>query len=176
MLNRSSLARPLTAAALAIGLAALAACSSSSTLERNRKPDVTKPRSPDFQNVQPGSEEDFILNVGRRTYFTQGSAELDLVAKTTLDGQAAWLRKYPSWLVKLQGFADDQGSAAQMVTLSQKRADVVMAYLTSQGIDGSRMWAKGYGKDRLVRACTENSCKVQNRRVVTNLRDARDQP
>ncbi len=175
MLNRSSLARPLTAAALAIGLAALAACSSSSTLKQP-KPDVTNAEVANFQNVQPGSEEDFILNVGRRTYFTQGSAELDSVAKTTLDGQAAWLRKYPSWLVKLQGFADDQGSAAQMVTLSQKRADVVMAYLTSQGIDGSRMWAKGYGKDRLVRACTENSCKVQNRRVVTNLRDARDQP
>ena len=38
------------------------------------------------------------------------------------------------------------------------------------------MWAKGYGKDRLVRDCTEKSCKVQNRRVVTNLRDERDQP
>ena len=69
MLNRSSLARPLTAAALAIGLAALAACSSSSTLEQP-KPDVTNAEVASFQNVQPGSEEDFILNVGRRIYFT----------------------------------------------------------------------------------------------------------
>ena len=76
MLNRSSLARPLTAAALAIGLAGLAACSTSSTLEQP-KPDVTNAEVASFQNVQPGSEEDFILNVGRRTYFTQGSAELD---------------------------------------------------------------------------------------------------
>ena len=30
-----------------------------------------------FENVQPGSEEDFILNVGRRTYFAEGSAALD---------------------------------------------------------------------------------------------------
>ena len=37
-----------------------------------------------------------------------------------------------------------------------------------------RMWAKGYGKDREVRDCTDRSCKVQNRRVVANLRTERD--
>jgi len=36
------------------------------------------------------------------------------------------------------------------------------------------MWAKGYGNDREVRDCTERSCKVQNRRVVSNLRTERD--
>ena len=51
-----------------------------------------------------------------------------------------------------------------------------MAYLAAGGVSQSRMWAKGYGKERLVRACSETSCKVQNRRVVTNLRNERDQP
>ncbi len=129
-----------------------------------------------FQDMQPGSEEDFILNVGRRTYFTQGSAALDPVAKATLDTQIAWLTKHPRWLVKLQGFADDPGSAAQMTALSQQRADAVMNYLAAGGIARDRMWAKGYGKDRLVRDCAETSCKVQNRRVVSNLRDERDEP
>ena len=40
----------------------------------------------------------------------------------------------------------------------------------------SRMWAKGYGKDREVRDCPDKACKVQNRRVVTNLRNERDEP
>ena len=126
--------------------------------------------------MQAGSEEDFILNVGRRTFFTAGSAALDSVAKTTLDGQIAWLSKYPQWLVKLQGFADDSGGDSAQVALSQKRADAVMAYLAAGGVAQSRMWAKGYGKERLVRECTETACKVQNRRVVTNLRNERDQP
>ena len=159
----------------AAGALMLAAACSTATLEP-ATPDVTNAPAPGFQNMQAGSEEDFILNVGRRTYFTQTSAALDSVAKVTLDNQIAWLAKHPQWLVKLQGFADDPGSDAQMVALSQQRADAVMNYLVAGGIARDRMWAKGYGKDRLVRDCTETACKVQNRRVVSNLRDERDEP
>ena len=136
----------------------------------------TNEAAPGFANMQGGSEEDFILNVGRRTFFTKGSAELDSVARATLDQQVAWLQKYPSWLVKVQGFADDGGSESGQVALSQKRADAVMAYLASGGVAQSRLWAKGYGKDREVRDCPQKACQVQNRRVVTNLRSDRDQP
>ncbi len=134
----------------------------------------TNDPAPGFENVTAGSEEDFILNVGRRTYFTKDSATLDSVAMATLDKQATWLNSNPRWLVKLQGFADDSGSASDMATLSQKRADAAMAYLVSKGVDANRMWAKGYGNDREVRDCTDRSCKVQNRRVVSNLRTERD--
>ncbi len=134
----------------------------------------TNDPAPGFETVSLGSEEDFILNVGRRIYFAQDSANLDSVARATLDKQANWLNLNPRWLVKLQGFSDDSGSAGSMVTLSQKRADAVMAYLASKGVDPKRMWAKGYGNDREVRDCNDRSCKVQNRRVVVNLRTTRD--
>jgi outer membrane protein OmpA-like peptidoglycan-associated protein len=134
----------------------------------------TNDPAPGFENVKAGSEEDFILSVGRRIYFTQDSAKLDTVSMTTLDNQAAWLNRNPAWLIKLQGFADDSGSESKMKNLSQQRADAVMAYLVSKGVDANRMWAKGYGADREVRDCTQRSCKVQNRRVVANLRTERD--
>ncbi|CDX46263.1 MAG: OmpA family protein [Mesorhizobium sp.] len=162
--------RRLLAASL---LVLTASCSTSETLAPSMTPDVTNTQIAGFQNVQPGSEEDFILNVGRRTYFTKGSAALDSVAKTTLDTQIAWLSKYPRWLLKLQGFADDPG--ASETALSQQRADAVMNYLAAGGIDRNRMWAKGYGKDRLVRDCPDAACRSQNRRVVSNLRDERDE-
>jgi peptidoglycan-associated lipoprotein len=127
-----------------------------------------------FENVQPGSEEDFILTAGRRTYFTEGSAELDSTARVTLDNQIVFLRKYPNWYAKLQGFADDPGGDAQMVALSQRRADAVMAYLLANGIAANRLWSKGYGKERVVRECNDRSCKVQNRRVITQLRTERE--
>ncbi|ABC94361.1 probable outer membrane lipoprotein (plasmid) [Rhizobium etli CFN 42] len=160
-------------------LLALAACSTTEVASLEEPAAVpmtgqTNDPAPGFESVAPGSEEDFILSVGRRIYFKQDSAALDSVAMATLDNQAAWLNKNPTWLLKLQGFADDSGSAAQMQTLSQKRADAAMAYLTSKGVDPKRMWAKGYGNDREVRDCTERSCKVQNRRVVTNLRTQPD--
>lgn len=168
--------RPLVAAAM---LLTLVACSTTDIAEVE-EPAVapmtgqTNDPAPGFENVAAGSEQDFILNVGRRTYFTQDSATLDTVAKATLDKQATWLNSNPQWLVKLQGFADDSGSGSAMTTLSQRRADAVMAYLVSKGVDANRVWAKGYGNDREVRDCTSRSCKVQNRRVVSNLRTQRD--
>ncbi len=170
-------ARRLMLAALLLALGACTTTDIASLEEPAPAPMTgeTNDPAPGFENVQPGSEEDFILNVGRRIYFTQDSAALDSVAMATLDSQAAWLSQNTRWLVKLQGFADDSGTVSSMETLSQKRADATMAYLASRGVDPSRMWAKGYGKDREVRNCTERSCKVQNRRVVANLRTERDE-
>ncbi|MBL8575880.1 MAG: OmpA family protein [Mesorhizobium sp.] len=125
-----------------------------------------------FENIQPGSEQDFIMTAGRRIYFAQGSAALDDTAKATIDNQVAFLQKYPKWFAKLQGFADDPGNNQQ---ISQQRADAVMNYMVAGGVAPGRLWAKGYGKDREVRSCSERACKVQNRRVVTNLRLQREE-
>lgn len=122
-------------------------------------------------NVVPGSEEDFMVNVGRRTFFKQSSADLDDTARMTLDKQAQWLNQYPNWKVKLQGSADDPGTPKAQTTLSQKRADAVRNYLSSRGITPERMLAKGYGRDKIGDDCPEIECKSQNRRVVTNLQD-----
>lgn len=127
-----------------------------------------------FEKVQAGSEQDFILTAGRRIYFAEGSAALDDTAKATLNNQIAFLQKYPKWYAKLQGFADDPGGNAKMVQISQQRADAVMSYMIANGVAANRLWAKGYGKERVVRECNERACKVQNRRVITNLRLQRE--
>lgn len=168
--------RRLVAATMFLALAACSTTELASLEEPAAAPMTgqTNDPAPGFENVAAGSEEDFILNVGRRIYFTQDSAKLDSVAMATLDNQANWLNNNPTWMLKLQGFSDDSGSASKMETLSQKRADAAMAYLVSKGVDAKRMWAKGYGNEREVRDCTERSCKVQNRRVVSNLRKQLD--
>jgi peptidoglycan-associated lipoprotein len=122
----------------------------------------------------PGTEQDFMLNAGRRTFFAKSSAELDDTARETLGKQAQWLTRYPQWKVKLQGFADDPGSEAQQLALSQKRADAVRSYLIAQGVAPERIKAKGYGRDRLVDNCPDIECKAQNRRVVTNPQESPD--
>ncbi len=149
---------------------ALGGCSSVSNIMSTE----TNAPAPGFENVKPGSEEEFMLNVGRRTYFKGSSAELDDTARVTLDKQAEWLNKYNRWKIKLQGFADDPGSEAENIALSKRRAVAVMDYLKSRGVDGRRMWAKGYGRKRIVRDCADISCKSQNRRVISNLREEFD--
>ncbi len=163
---------------MACSLALVASCTSTRLETPGVSPNAggqTNDPAAGFANIQPGSEEDFILNVGRRTYFAKGSAAIDDTARVTLDNQIAFLARYPRWYAKIQGFADDPGGDAKMVALSQQRADAVMNYLVAGGIDRNRMWSKGYGKERIVRDCTERACQVQNRRVITNLRDSREE-
>jgi len=122
-------------------------------------------------NVPPGSNEDFIVNVGRRVYFTENSAALDDTAKTTLDNQAAWLSNYKAYKIKVEGFADERGTPQFNIQLGQKRADAVASYLLSKGIPATRLKAKSFGNapNRKVKSCDDISCWSQNRRAVTVL-------
>ena len=161
------------AAAGILIVSALAGCGSVDSIAII--PDVTNAPAQGFEKVAAGSEQAFILNVGRRTYFKSNSSELDDTAKRTLDNQAAWLQSHSSWFAKLQGHGDDKGDEDANTALSDKRANAVMAYLIQQGVPASRLWAKGYGRERLVRDCADIECKAQNRRVVTNLRKQKDE-
>lgn len=164
-----------TAAALIL-LVLLAGCTSTNGSGSNltAADNVTNAPVSGGINVTPGSEEDFMVAVGRRTFFKQASAELDDVARSTLDKQAQWLNQYPQWKVKLQGSADDPGTPAAQKALSQKRADAVRNYLASAGVAPTRMLAKGYGREKIGEDCPEIECKAQNRRVITNLQDGPD--
>jgi peptidoglycan-associated lipoprotein len=119
----------------------------------------------------PGSNEDFIVNVGRRIYFNDNTAELTDTAKATLDKQAEWLNTYSGYKIKLEGFADEKGSPEFNRTLGLRRAEATQAYLISRGINPARIRAKSFGNapDRLVKRCDEIACRSQNRRVVTVL-------
>ncbi|MBG6164171.1 peptidoglycan-associated lipoprotein [Labrenzia sp. EL_195] len=150
----------------------LAACNSAGGLS---SPDVTNAPAAGFGQISNGSEEEFIINVGRRVYFDRGSAVVTEEAKMTIKSQADWLKRNKKWLVKVQGHADDPGSEAAQKTLSAKRADAVMAELVSLGVSPKRVWSKGYGVERPVTDCASIECQSQNRRVVVNLRTEYDE-
>ena len=116
-----------------------------------------------------GSAQDFALNVGRRTFFREGTAELDSVAKVTLNKQANWLNRHPQWAIMIQGYADDPGTPEANTELSTRRAEAAKAFLASLGVGAERISVQGLGRSSLVRDCPDLSCKAQNRRVVTNL-------
>jgi peptidoglycan-associated lipoprotein len=150
----------LAAAGIALGLAAvLSGCSSNSGGAGAGPAQAALPDTGGI-GAEPGSEQDFMLNVGRRTFFKQNSATLDETARETVVKQAEWLNRYPQWRVKLQGFADDGGSEAAQLKLSQQRADAVKQVLVSNGIGEDRIQAKGYGRDRLVGNCADLECKA----------------
>jgi outer membrane protein OmpA-like peptidoglycan-associated protein len=49
--------------------------------------------------------------------------------------------------------------------LSNRRAEAVRKYLISQGVDGGRLVAKGYGESVPVEAGSSDKARAANRRV-----------
>jgi peptidoglycan-associated lipoprotein len=90
-------------------------------------------------------------------------------AITTLDKQIQWLQNYPRYTFTIEGHADERGTREYNIALGARRAQSVRAYMTSRGIDGSRMRTISYGKERPVAVCNDISCWSQNRRAVTVL-------
>ena len=117
----------------------------------------------------PGSQQDFVVNVGDRVFFETDSSELTPQSRATLDKQAQWLTNYSQYAFTIEGHADERGTREYNIALGARRAQTVRDYLTSRGIQANRMRTISYGKERPVAVCNDISCWSQNRRAVTVL-------
>ncbi len=117
----------------------------------------------------PGSQQDFLVNVGDRVFFDTDSTALSAQARATLDKQAQWLTNYSQYTFTIEGHADERGTREYNLALGARRAQTVRDYLVSRGIAANRMHTISYGKERPVAVCDDISCWSQNRRAVTVL-------
>jgi peptidoglycan-associated lipoprotein len=117
----------------------------------------------------PGSQQDFVVNVGDRVFFESDSSELTSQSRGTLDKQVQWLQTYNRYAFTIEGHADERGTREYNIALGARRAQAVRDYLASRGIDANRMRTISYGKERPVAVCDDISCWSQNRRAVTVL-------
>ena len=117
----------------------------------------------------PGSQQDFVVNVGDRVFFESDSSELTAQSLATLEKQAQWLQVYSQYTFTIEGHADERGTREYNIALGARRAQTVQAYLVSRGVMAQRMHTISYGKERPVAVCNDISCWSQNRRSVTVL-------
>ncbi len=118
----------------------------------------------------PGSQQDFVVNVGDRVFFETDSSELTPQSRATLDKQAQWLTNYTQYSqFTVEGHADERGTREYNIALGARRAQAVRDYLISRGVAANRMQTISYGKERPVAICDDISCWSQNRRAVTVL-------
>jgi peptidoglycan-associated lipoprotein len=117
----------------------------------------------------PGSQQDFVVNVGDRVFFESDSTELTMQSRSTLDKQAQWLQQYASYTFTIEGHADERGTREYNIALGARRAQAVRDYLAAQGIQPNRIRTVSFGKERPVAVCNDISCWSQNRRAVTVL-------
>ncbi len=78
--------------------------------------------------------------------FETGKAVVAQGYDNDLKELAAFMSEHPTTKIEVQGHTDSSGSKALNDKLSQSRADAVRNHLVNElKVDGSRVWAKGYG-------------------------------
>ncbi|WP_420149721.1 OmpA family protein [Spirosoma sp.] len=98
-------------------------------------------------------------------FFESGRYDLAEKSRTELDRLSTFLQANPAVRIEISGHTDDKGDAAANLTLSQKRAQSVVTYLTKAGIEPGRIKAVGYGKTRPIVPNTTDENRAMNRRI-----------
>jgi peptidoglycan-associated lipoprotein len=123
--------------------------------------------APVESQILPGSERDFVVNVGDRVYFDYNMADLRADAQPILAAQAAWLARYPEVQVRIEGNCDERGTEDYNFALGAKRAAVVKQYLVAHGVGPSRITTVSYGKDKPIDPGTGEDAWAHNRNAHT---------
>lgn len=97
--------------------------------------------------------------------FEYDSATLTGHATHVLDGVAGTLKGQPDQKVTIAGHTDSRGSNAYNQKLSERRAQAVVDYLVSQGVNADNLSAMGHGEDMPVDTNDTEAGRAANRRV-----------
>jgi OOP family OmpA-OmpF porin len=97
--------------------------------------------------------------------FLLNSATLTADATDILLRVADALRGEPTLRAEIAGHSDSSGADDYNLRLSQQRAESVQQFLVNQGIDRSRLVARGYGESRPLTDNGSEAGRERNRRV-----------
>jgi OmpA-OmpF porin, OOP family len=85
--------------------------------------------------------------------------------KPTLNQVVQLLKASPKLRLSVDGHTDNVGNAAANKTLSQQRSEAIVAYLVGEGIEKSRLVAKGFGSENPIADNRSEDGRAKNRRV-----------
>jgi peptidoglycan-associated lipoprotein len=117
--------------------------------------------------IAPGSDRDFIVNVGDRIFYDFDRFNVRNDQRATLEKQAAWLKRYPQVQITIEGHADERGTREYNLALGERRANSAKDFLVAQGVAANRVRVISYGKERPVALGHDEASWAQNRRAVT---------
>lgn len=115
-----------------------------------------------------GSQEDFLANVAAdRIFFETDRSNVDSEDQAVLRSQAAWLVANPSVRIRVEGHCDERGTREYNLALGERRANAAKNYLSTLGVDLSRISVVSYGKERPDALGSDETAWARNRRAVT---------
>ena len=83
----------------------------------------------------------------RPAFFPLDSSDLDDSGRSVVTGNVEVLKKYPQWVVTIEGHCDERGTAEYNLALGERRAAAVKTYMVSLGVAPDRLRTVSYGKE-----------------------------
>ena len=110
--------------------------------------------------------DNYKLVTTEKVLFPFGKSVLTKDAKVQLDAAVGSITSAKNYVLEVQGFTDKTGSASGNIVLSQKRADEVVRYLTTQHhVPLRKIHVLGLGADEPAADNKTRDGRTQNRRV-----------
>ncbi|MBL7941873.1 MAG: OmpA family protein, partial [Flavobacteriales bacterium] len=97
--------------------------------------------------------------------YATNKADILSNSMSVLDEFADYLNEYPSMRIEIRGHTDNIGDDKSNMALSAERAFEVMKYLSSRGVEGSRMTYAGFGETKPVASNDTEEGRAKNRRT-----------
>ena len=119
--------------------------------------------------VQRQGDDIKLIMPGNITFATD-SANIAPSFYAPLNNLANSFKQFNQNSIEIVGYTDSTGSRQHNMDLSQRRAQSVATYLTSQGVDGTRVSTRGMGPDQPIASNSTADGRAQNRRVEVNLK------
>jgi len=98
-------------------------------------------------------------------FFGLDSAELDDMGRMVVSADADIMKRYPTWVVTVEGHCDERGTAEYNLALGERRAVAVKTYLVALGISPDRVRTVSYGKEFPFDMGHTETAWTQNRRA-----------
>lgn len=153
-------------------LATLASCSSEPSKEAsntessqsaNQQPrNEQAPRAAASASLQDLQQK--TIPGDRSVYYDFDKSEIKPEARRLIEANARYLRDHPESAIRVEGNADERGSAEYNLALGQRRAEGVSKMLKLLGVPEARVEAVSLGKEKPRKTAHDEASWAENRR------------
>lgn len=120
-----------------------------------------------YKNADDAALKDTWYNFDNVNFKMGSATELEAGSEGQIQNLAAILKAYPDSKIKIGGYTDLTGDAAQNKELSQKRADYIKSELGKLGVAAQVVGAEGYGSEfATVPATASDSERASDRKMA----------
>ena len=106
------------------------------------------PPAPVLTGIDAARAEFNAQSGGNTVYFGANSAQLAAPTIAVLQAQAAWLRRHPEVVVRIEGHGDATDTRDHALAVGARRAQEVRNYLVLLGVPAMQIGATTFGRER----------------------------